>query len=814
MNADHDLLASRASFLSPLNKLSADRQARVLEQSDVLALRKKEHVFEQGDRDDYTFYLLEGELELYADGSLIKRVTGGEGASFQPLAQLQPRQMTAVAKSRCQVLRIRRSLLDQLLSMAEETPAPTAAAVEVTEMEAGQSSDWLMTVLQSELFQRIPPSNIQGLLDTLETVQMAAGSEVVRQGTPGDYYFIIQEGTCEVVRQGSQKREVRLAQLGPGDAFGEEALVSGGTRNATVRMLSDGALARLTKDDFTRLIKAPLLDAVDRAEGARRVTAGARWLDVRFEDEHAHNGLPDSLNIPLGVLRTRTDELDADTAYVAYCDTGGRSSAAAFLLAERGFDACYVAGGAVAEDIAETPAPVAPAPVAPAAAASESSSNEELLAARARASSLEAELAKAQHTVEQARRMMKEAETLKAAAERLVEERLAAERTRLDAEAAQLRERLADAEQLRATLAREKERAEEDATRRQEALEQRLLEVERRAAERDRIAAERSKLDAEAAQLHERLADAEQLRATLAREKERAEEDATRRQEALEQRLLEVERRAAERLDHERTRLEDFYQRQAEQLEAVQADRESELRERLERELAQERQKFTQEFLRANEELEQARDERRAALAAKESATAEAREAVNRFKAQQQKLLEEHRAAFERERAKLQEQASALAGQLEEARRARREAEAAREDSERRLAEARSAAAAPGSATADLEVIEQRASAAELELKQAIEAESAAAAAARENEDALERSYGTAKEVNILLQKELEEWVDEQSRMQESTLQREILSRQKEMVERIRQRAASAKREREDQTQSLLDEIEQQLRGD
>ncbi len=185
-----------------------------------------------------------------------------------------------------------------------------------------------------------------------------------------------------------------------------------------------------------------------------------------------------------------------------------------------------------------------------------------------------------------------------------------------------------------------------------------------------------------------------------------------------------------------------------------------------------------------------------------------------RFKAQQQKLLEEHRAAFERERARLQEQARTLAAQLEEARQARRDAEQARQDAERQLAAARSAATLPDGPAADLEVIAQRASDAELELKQAIDAESAVVAAARENEDALERSYGTAKEVNILLQRELEEWVDEQSRMQESTLQREILSRQKEMVERIRQRAASAKREREDQTQSLLDEIEQQLRGD
>ncbi|CAN0457179.1 unnamed protein product, partial [Phaeothamnion confervicola] len=208
----------------------------------------------------------------------------------------------------------------------------------------------------------------------LEPLAVTSGEEIIKQGEPGEYYYAVQRGTCEVVRKGSNKREIRLAELGPGDTFGEEALISGARRNATVRMTSDGELARLTKADFTRLIKAPLLTAVSRAEGEQRIEAGARWLDVRFEDEHAHNGLPGSLNIPLGVLRTRADELDASGNYVAYCDSGGRSSAAAFLLAERGFEVCYVEGGAV-DERSPTPAPLAsappvqtPAPPAPTAA--------------------------------------------------------------------------------------------------------------------------------------------------------------------------------------------------------------------------------------------------------------------------------------------------------------------------------------------------------------------------------------------------------------------------------------------------------------
>ena len=104
----------------PINKLPADRRSRLLEKSELLALKRKHTIFEQGDRDDFTFYVLSGEIERYADDSLIKRVEGGEGASFQPLAQLQPRQMAAIVKSRkAEVLRANRSMLDQLLSMGD-----------------------------------------------------------------------------------------------------------------------------------------------------------------------------------------------------------------------------------------------------------------------------------------------------------------------------------------------------------------------------------------------------------------------------------------------------------------------------------------------------------------------------------------------------------------------------------------------------------------------------------------------------------------------------------------------------------------------
>jgi hypothetical protein len=62
-------------------------------------------------------------------------------------------------------------------------------------------------------------------------------------------------------------------------------------------------------------------------------------------DEHQHEAIPGSLPIPLAELSQRASELDKKAAYIAYCDTGQRSAAAALLLSERGFRVYVLEGG-------------------------------------------------------------------------------------------------------------------------------------------------------------------------------------------------------------------------------------------------------------------------------------------------------------------------------------------------------------------------------------------------------------------------------------------------------------------------------------
>lgn len=289
-------------------------------------------------------YLLKGELKLNYPAGDMKVLVGSCDDALSPLGRGGIHPVAAKAITDVDLLWFDENALDILVTWDQVAPP-------LPLQSNGDTADWRAMSgifdarkLTIGAFANLPAANIESLLACFKRQCVKRGDVIVRQNEPGDYYYVIERGRAQVTRTVAGAR-VELAELNTGDAFGEEALIAETTRNATVTMQSDGELLRLDNADFIRLLREPLLQRIDAAEARQRVAAGAVWLDVRFPAECRHDGLPGAMNIPLNELRDALPNLPADREYVAYCQTGRRSSAAAFLLSQRGLRASLLAGG-------------------------------------------------------------------------------------------------------------------------------------------------------------------------------------------------------------------------------------------------------------------------------------------------------------------------------------------------------------------------------------------------------------------------------------------------------------------------------------
>ncbi len=319
--------------LVPINALSATHIDEISRKALIEDIKANSYVFKIGERDNQTVYLLEGEIEfLDVARNIVDTLRAGSEQARHPLAHKQPRQLGARAKGKITVARVDTSLLDVLLTWDE------SAGYDVVEIDSQDDGDWMTRMLQSQAFLQLPPANIHQLLMRLESISVSAGESIVRQGDEGDYFYIVKSGRLAVTRKPSAHgKEVLLAELGEGACFGEEALVSGTRRNASVMMITDGSLMRLSQNDFNELLRAPLVHELDYASASEMVAKGARWLDVRLPGEFENRSIVGSLNLPLSALREQCAELDDSMDYIVCCDTGRRSAAGAFVLSQRGF---------------------------------------------------------------------------------------------------------------------------------------------------------------------------------------------------------------------------------------------------------------------------------------------------------------------------------------------------------------------------------------------------------------------------------------------------------------------------------------------
>ena len=124
------------------------------------------------------------------------------------------------------------------------------------------------------LFEQCSKRELEEVAKIADEIDLDAAKPLMREGDPGREFFVLLEGTAEVTRDGEQ-----INTLGPGDFFGEIALISQGPRTATVTTTSPVRALVITERSFRRLVE-------QSPEIERKVLAAAvDRLNPRFTRE-------------------------------------------------------------------------------------------------------------------------------------------------------------------------------------------------------------------------------------------------------------------------------------------------------------------------------------------------------------------------------------------------------------------------------------------------------------------------------------------------------------------------------------------------
>lgn len=213
--------------------------ARAMRSEEVGAGRE---VIRQGEAGDRFYLVARGAFEVRIDGQPVVRLARGDFFGERSLLQRAPRAASVVAAEAGQVFVLERAQFERLLAgdlaVRQRLEAALAYRAEVAGMP---------------LFADLSPTELDLLLARFTPVAASAGEAIIRQGDPGDRFYVVRSGAVRVERDGQD-----LARLGPGDAFGEIALLLDVPRTATVTALQTTALLALDAHDFRDVLASYL----------------------------------------------------------------------------------------------------------------------------------------------------------------------------------------------------------------------------------------------------------------------------------------------------------------------------------------------------------------------------------------------------------------------------------------------------------------------------------------------------------------------------------------------------------------------------
>src|SRR6478672_4416152 len=115
-------------------------------------------------------------------------------------------------------------------------------------------SDEARSLSRIPLFKRLDAAELEHLAEEIDQVNYKAGETIFNEHDRGDALYILEEGSVRIWIYDEDVREVTLAELKPGDFFGELAVLDRGERSSSATAITDVHLHRLSSDDFQKFL--------------------------------------------------------------------------------------------------------------------------------------------------------------------------------------------------------------------------------------------------------------------------------------------------------------------------------------------------------------------------------------------------------------------------------------------------------------------------------------------------------------------------------------------------------------------------------
>ena len=186
---------------------------------------------------------------------------------------------------------------------------------------------WEAAFLNSPMMRQLPVAGWQRVLGSLRPVRMKRGEPVVHVGEPGCDSFVLAEGRA-AVHLGRR----RLALLGEGAFFGEDAPATGEVRNASVTMLERGKVMRMPEHVVMNVLLARVVRVAEDLDGALPLNIGSEPT-------------PGTLHFPLRALRESLSVLQGEASVGVIGGSLRQRLLAGLILEQRGVSAVVLSGG-------------------------------------------------------------------------------------------------------------------------------------------------------------------------------------------------------------------------------------------------------------------------------------------------------------------------------------------------------------------------------------------------------------------------------------------------------------------------------------